>query len=251
MHGRDLTAVKQRAIDNLAAAGVRVTLLHVMARDLNEDATGGLLELMRTNDNILSLTVQTMTYTGQGGGGFPDRRHMPVDEAAQVICEHSGGELRFERFRVAPGGASAVLSDLLHAPRQRPDAAVCTIRGRSEVERLMSESYLIRPGGEERFFRDVVDDLYARGDEEYLPILRRVAGPTVSGRGVAGRVRSAADRRGIGAHGLCARAHGRGYVRLLAGDDVSGPCAGRPGRLIPACTYNLFYRMKDERFYVC
>ncbi len=23
-----------------------------------------------------------------------------------------------------------------------------------------------------------------------------------------------------------------------------------PGRLIPACTYNLFYRMKDERFYV-
>ena len=22
-----------------------------------------------------------------------------------------------------------------------------------------------------------------------------------------------------------------------------------PGRLIPACTYNLFYRMKDERFY--
>jgi hypothetical protein len=22
-----------------------------------------------------------------------------------------------------------------------------------------------------------------------------------------------------------------------------------PGRLVPACTYNLLYRMKDERFY--
>ena len=67
---RDLTEVKQQAIENLARAGVRMTLLQVLIRDVNENALPHLFELMRTNENILSLTIQTMTYTGQGGGRF-------------------------------------------------------------------------------------------------------------------------------------------------------------------------------------
>ena len=70
LHGRDLVGVKRRAIENLARAGVRMTLLNVLIRDVNEYTLADLLELMREHDHILSLTVQTMTYTGQGGGTF-------------------------------------------------------------------------------------------------------------------------------------------------------------------------------------
>jgi len=65
LHGRDLVATKLRAIDNLTRAGVRMTLLNVMVRGVNESAAGQLLELMRGNEAVLSLTIQTMTYTGR------------------------------------------------------------------------------------------------------------------------------------------------------------------------------------------
>ena len=41
-------------------------------------------------------------------------------------------------------------------------------------------------------------------------------------------------------------------IRKATGGLVDYPdlVPAEPGRLIPACTYNLFYRMLDERFYV-
>ena len=51
---------------------------------------------------ILSLTVQTMTYTGQGGGRFPLARHIPVHEAARIVCRESGGTLQAEDFTTRP-----------------------------------------------------------------------------------------------------------------------------------------------------
>jgi len=68
LHGADLVETKLKAIENLGRAGVRMTLLNVLIRGVNEDVPGRLLDLMRRQDHILSLTVQTMTYTGQGGG---------------------------------------------------------------------------------------------------------------------------------------------------------------------------------------
>ena len=102
LHGRDLVDVKLRAIENLTRAGAKMTLLNVMVRGVNEDAAAGLIELLRTNDNILSLTVQTMTYTGQGGGTFPRARHIPVDEAARIVSAHSGGQIRLDDFVTRP-----------------------------------------------------------------------------------------------------------------------------------------------------
>ena len=76
-HGVDLVETKLRAIENLGKAGVRMTLLNVLARGQNEDVPARLLDLMRTRDHILSLTVQTMTYTGQGGRAVPPGQAHP------------------------------------------------------------------------------------------------------------------------------------------------------------------------------
>ena len=97
LHGRDLTDVKRRAIENLTAAGVKMTLLCVLIHDCNEPVLTDILRLMRENDRILSLTVQTMTYTGQGGGRFPEG------------AAHSGRSRRPNRFAnvlKAPSGST-------------------------------------------------------------------------------------------------------------------------------------------------
>lgn len=102
LHGRDLVGVKRQAIENLARAGVRMTLLNVLIRDVNEDSLADLVNLMREYDHILSLTVQTMTYTGQGGGQFAKAKHIPVDESAEILCRQTDGWIAPSDFTDRP-----------------------------------------------------------------------------------------------------------------------------------------------------
>ena len=64
----------------------------VLVGGVNKDELGKLLELLADYENVRSLTIQTMTYTGQGGGALPERRHIPVDEAARTICKQNDSD---------------------------------------------------------------------------------------------------------------------------------------------------------------
>ncbi|MCL2701773.1 MAG: radical SAM protein [Phycisphaerae bacterium] len=256
LHGRDLVAVKRQAIDNLTAAGVRMTLLTVLIRDVNEDALGGIWSLMRQNDNVLSLTVQTMTYTGQGGGSFPNTGHIPVDEAARIVCEQTGGELTFTDFVTRPS-THPLCYLVSYALKAGPSNSAGTnilpfarIASPDRLADLIRDSYLVRPEEGQEFFADMINPLYAQGNSEHLATLREL----VERLYPVGKSLSAFERQRIAESAVrtvyihahmdeetfdCSRA-------MMCPDLVP---AG-PGRLIPACTYNLFNRMQDERFYV-
>jgi len=249
LHGRDLVDIKLKAIENLTRAGVRMTLLNVMIRDTNEDAIAGIFDLMRQNDQILSLTVQTMTYTGQGGGQWASRKHLPVDEATKIVCEQSGGMLNVADFMPRPSThplcyslCYMIKSDDAFLPFLRFAAA-------EDIAPLLQDSYLIRLGDDDTFFRDAIDNLYARGDTENLAVFRKLVedlyppGQALSQFQRQERAESAIRTVYIHSHMDedtfdCSRA-------MLCGDLV--PAA--PGKLIPACTYNMFYRQQDPRFY--
>lgn len=250
LHGRDVVEAKLRAIDNLTRAGVKMTLLNVMVRGVNEDAAGGILDLMRENDNILSLTVQTMTYTGQGGGSFLDRRRMPVDEAARTVCRASGGEVEFTDF--GPRPSAHPLCYLTCYMLKQGDRFVPFARFAppEKILALMKDSYLIRLESEHDFFRDAMNDLYAKGEDEGLRVFRRLVEelyPPGKAPSVFARQRIAESAvRTVYVHAHmdedtfdCTRA-------MLCPDQVPT----EPGSFVPACVYNLFLRMKDERFYV-
>jgi len=248
-HGRDVVAAKLQAIENLTRAGCRMTLLCVLIHGLNEDVPGRILGLMRENDNILSLTVQTMTYTGRGGGRFPDRRHVPVDEATRLVCEHSGGELTPADFSPRPSAhplCYAVSYLLKDDGRFVPFARLAP---REKVEEFLGDSYLARLEKREDLIRETIDGLYARGETAHLKIFRALTEKLFPRSGVLdafARQRLAEESvRTVYIHAHmdedtfdCSRA-------MLCPDLVPA----EPGRLIPACTYNLFYRMRDERFY--
>jgi hypothetical protein len=250
LHGRDLTAVKLQAIENLARAGVRMTLLNVLIRDVNENALGDLVELLREHDHILSLTVQTMTYTGQGGGGFPRARHIPVDEAAAILCRQSGGMLDPGDFTDRPS-AHPLCYRICYLLKSGDELLPFTrFAPREEVRNLLADSYLLRPAVAEDFFTEAINRLYADGETEHLATLRGLVEQLYPrGRAIDDFQRQRLAEQSVRTIYLhahmdedtfdCSRA-------MLCPDLVPA----EPGRWIPACTYNLFYRMQDERFFV-
>ncbi len=250
IHGCDLVATKLKAIENLTRAGVKMTLLNVMIRGVNEGAIADLFALLGSNDSILSLTVQTMTYTGQGGGRIVERAHIPVDEAARTVCRGSSGALAFTDFLTRP--SAHPLCYLTCYMLKIGDQLLPFARFAPEERLLawMRDSYLIRLEGEESFFRDVINDLYAQGDRRQLKLFREMI-DTLYPPGVVLDVferQRVAERlvRTVYVHTHMDESNFDCSRAMMCPDLV--PAA--PGRLIPACTYNLFYRMKDERFYV-
>ncbi len=250
LHGRDITSEKQQALENLTRAGVKVTLLNVLVQDLNEAALGTLLDLLNRHDNVLSLTVQTMTYTGQGGGIFPRSRHIPVDLAARKICDQSHGQLAFTDFINRP--AAHPLCYLVCYLLKNDHRLIPFTRFTSpdQIAAFIQDSYLMRPDSGQDFFSDVINRLYADGNTDFLGVLRKLVErlyPPQSPLTHFERQKvaeSAVKTIYIHAHMDedtfdCSRA-------MSCPDLV--PAA--PGRLIPACTYNLFYRQQDERFFV-
>jgi uncharacterized radical SAM superfamily Fe-S cluster-containing enzyme len=248
--GADLVDIKKRAIENLSRAGVGMTLLYVMVRGVNESDSGALLDMMCANDRILGITIQTMTHTGQGGGAWPDRRHIPVDEAVAILCSHSGGRLQFSDFVSRPSAhplcylSCYLLKDgpggLLPLARHLP---------REEIEKLTHDSYLPRPDNQQELFRRLIDECYAHGEKEHTRTYRRMMErlyPPGRALSLFERQRTAEDlARTIYVHTHmdednfdCSRA-------MHCPDLVPT----EPGRFVPACTYNLFYRRRDPRFF--
>jgi len=209
----------------------------------------GLFDLMRTNDNILSLTVQTMTYTGAGGGRWAERRHLPVDAAVRIVCEQSGGMLEPCDFMPRPSAHPLcyALSYLVKSGETfLPFLRFATPQ---RLAGMLADSYLIRLRDDDTFFREAIDELYARGETENLAVFRKLVEDLYPRDGslseFARQRRSEQAVRTVYVHAHmdedtfdCSRA-------MSCPDLVPT----EPGRLVPACTYNLFYRMQDERFY--
>jgi uncharacterized radical SAM superfamily Fe-S cluster-containing enzyme len=191
-----------------------------------------------------------MTYTGQGGGRFPRSQPIPIDEAARMVCRESGEDLSFADFMSRPSAhplCYLVCYLLKTGNRLLPFTRFAP---REEIRGLLDDSYLLRPASAEASFRDAIDGLYAAGETELLASLRQLVERLYPpGRAISDFERqrlAEASVRTIYLHAHmdedtfdCSRA-------MLCPDLVPA----EPGRLIPACTYNLFYRMQDPRFYV-
>ncbi|MHC4608457.1 MAG: hypothetical protein ACYTAF_16215 [Planctomycetota bacterium] len=113
----------------------------------------------------------------------------------------------------------------------------------------MADSYLARLGDDEDLFRRGIDELYARGETERLGVFRALTEKLFP----RGRALDAFERQRAAESAVRAV-----YVHAHMDEDTFD-CSrammcpdlvpAEPGRLIGACAYNLFYRMKDERFY--
>ena len=257
LHGRDLTEIKLRAIENLTQAGVKMTLLGVMTRGKNEEFFGTLFDRMLESDNILSLTIQTMTWTGQGefsggtsaNGSNSTPRHIPVDEATKILCRQSHGILTPDDFTRRPS-AHPLCYRIAYLLKCGETAVPLTrLADREVIESMLSDSYLLRPGDTDVFFRDMIDRAYADGKDEELRALRTLLESLFpKDRALSDFERQAIAEASIRTVYIHTHMDEDNFdaARAMTCPDL---VPAEPGQFIPACTYNLFYRMKDPRFY--
>ena len=251
IHGRGVTMHKQRALDNLQRFGVGTTLINVMIRGVNDDEIGEIIRLAKTHSVVRSVTVQTMTFTGNGGRNFKPRETMPLDGAAKAIEVATKGEMQGSDFFAHTSAHPLCYSVAYYLKDGENYRSLTDFLSIDELRSMLAQGYLLKPGENGReLFRQGIDRLWADGDpSNLLPAVRRLVDRMYpAGGSLTGAERQAAAEQGL----LAVYLHSHmdedtlDLARLaVCPDQVPDP----EGRLISACAYNLFYRQKDARFW--
>ncbi len=251
LHGRDVVGVKRKALENLERFGVGTTLLNVMSRSVNEDEIGDIIALAGTHSVVRSITVQNMTFTGRGGGAFSPRHHLPLDGAARAIEEATRGEMRRDHFFPHPAAHPLCYSVAYYLKTNGGYRSFTDFVTVSQLRDMLVGGYLLRPTAETfETLRTALDRLWA---EEADPSLLRELKGLLSRMYPPGSTVSEFERQRIAEESvLTVYVHAHmdedtlDLARLVACPDQ---VPDSDGRMIPACAYNIFYRMQDERFY--
>jgi hypothetical protein len=119
----------------------------------------------------------------------------------------------------------------------------------ARIAGLLSDSYLPRLAGDPGFIRDLANEAVAKGvDSAHLAALRGLIAACHPAKPLAEaeRQRRAEERvRSIYVHAHMDEDTFDASRAMCCPDLVPT----EPGRFVPACTYNLFHRMRDPRFY--
>jgi uncharacterized radical SAM superfamily Fe-S cluster-containing enzyme len=104
LRGRgELAAVKRRLVDDVLAAGGRVSLTLTLARGVNEGELGSALELLFANDGVMSLMVQPLAALGPAAAPARDALDgITIPEVIERLAAASGGVLRAADFTPLP-----------------------------------------------------------------------------------------------------------------------------------------------------
>lgn len=252
LHGKDIVAEKKKALEHLEKHDVQTTVLMVLVGGVNEDEIGDILDLSLKKDFIRSLTIQTMAYTGQGGGGFNPRRHIPVDGVERRISHATSGRIPVDNFVPLPT-AHPLCYGVCYLLMDTEDNAI-SFTDLFDTETLvshLSDGYLLKPSERlEDDLRATIDRLWSEGgNENKLAVLKTLLKKMYP----AGKNYSVSERQRLAEKMIKTI-----YVHAHMDEDTYeiGRAIRCPDQvpvhaeqLVGACNYNLFYRMKDERFW--
>jgi uncharacterized radical SAM superfamily Fe-S cluster-containing enzyme len=250
LHGVDLVQAKLDALDMLEQHRIPTTLLHVLVPGVNDDEMGTWLDLLARKSFVRSLTIQTMTYTGQGGASFQPRRLIPVDEVERLIEAASRGAIAVPDFIPLPTahplcyGVSYLLAG--------EDALFPMTRlvSRAELGAMARDGYLLHPtDAAEDAMKAALDRLWSEG---LAPGLLQACKRMLVAVYPPGPPLDVYERQ----------RRGEAFVKTIfvhAHMDEDTYEIGRAMRcpdqvvtpddcLIGACNYNLMYRMPDPLF---
>ncbi len=255
IHGQDIVDIKLKALDNLEKYDIGTTLLNVMAAEVNDDEIGSVIDLAVEKKNVRSVTIQTMTFTGHGGGQFTPRTYMPIDGAQARIEQTTGGMVRSANFFPHPAAHSLCYSVgyFFRAPAPRNLISFTEMLSPQELRSILGGRYFMHPDGEfESRTQEAIMDMWTRGQDksDVFRNLKRLMGALYP----PGTNLSPFERQRIAEREVLTiyiHAHmdedNLDLGRLKLCTDLV-PDVNRT--FVPACAYNLFYRMKDERFWV-
>lgn len=249
IYGTDIVDMKKKALETIEKLDIPTTLLIVCIKGINESEAADISSFYLKKSFIKSITIQNMTYTGNNGSVFEPREHITIDEVEKLLAVK-------EDFSVSdffPLGSYHPLcySVAYYASVKEKLIPLTKILG---VDLLINNSkncYLLEP--DKNFSRDFLEGLnrlWAEGeDEEIILALKK----TVKDLYPADR-EIAAEERTEKIESMTKMIYIHPHMdednfdidRVSACGDL---VPDESGRMVPACSYNLLYRQKDERFW--
>jgi len=251
IHGKDIVDVKLKALENLSKYNIGVTLLNVMIKGINDHEIFDIINLSQKYANIRSITIQNMTFTGQGGTRFQPRERLTLDVAAETIEAQSMGMIKRDHFFPLPANHPLCYSIAYFFKDDTRLYSFTDILSVEELMDIVGPHYLIHPDDQ---FHDTLQDAMARSwanheNKELLLLIKKL----LKSMYPKDKTLTPFERQRIAeASILTVYIHAHmdeenfDMSRIVCCTDLV-PVDGK--RLIPACAYNLFYRMKDERFW--
>ncbi len=255
MLGRDTVKTKLRALELLGKHGVTTTILPAVARGYNDGEVGDLLRLVLDRPHICSLELHTLSFTGQGGAGFPRQARITVPDLHRLIDEATVGEITGDDFVPSPLAHPHCysicyllrLDDGGYVPMAR------LLSPRRLYELLGDSLYMEANDTLEEVFREVIDTLWA--DPDRLPqseaALRTIKG-LLKEMFPTGELLTVEQRQRIAERSAKAiYIHSHMDEETFDAARMPHCCVAVPetdGRYIPTCAYNVLYRQRDPRF---
>ncbi len=184
LRGRDLRAVKARALDNLRAHGVPVTLVCTVQRGVNDDQVGALVEFGMRDSIVRGISFQPLAFFGRTDGADPSRR-VTLTGVLKRLEKQTGGMIRTDDFIPLPCNVERVAFTLL----LREGSRFVPITRKADVRKYVS----LLPNTLAFYAQDV---------------LKNAAGAALSGEGGCDCLRFVKDfvpLAGLGAKALVAR----------------------------------------------
>jgi uncharacterized radical SAM superfamily Fe-S cluster-containing enzyme len=112
LRGRDLLAIKEKALNNLAEAGIDVILVATVVQGVNDGEIGDILRYGLRHPTVLGVSYQPVTFCGRHQYS-PDPLHrITLPDVLHSLEDQTGGILR--------------VSDFLPAPCPHPTCSACT-----------------------------------------------------------------------------------------------------------------------------
>ncbi|MGE5679738.1 MAG: radical SAM protein [Bacillota bacterium] len=261
LHGSDILDYKIKALNNLEKYNIPVTLLNVSVKDLNDKEIGSFVKLMLEKDFIRSLTIQNMTYTGFGGGNFynggdSERKHLTLDEVIKNISAAYPEHISKNDFVPLPGSHPLCYSVNYLFNMEGQILPLRRLFSEEEYAAILGKKYLIHPDDNfHLMLMNKINEIWSNGSDIWERDKKlKVLKDFISILYPIGRNLNAFERQRI------AEKHIKTiYIHSHMDEDTFDISRiSRCGdlvpdvnkRFIPACSYNLFYRMKDERFWV-
>jgi len=249
IHGMDVVAIKRKALEVLEQLNIPTTILTVCIKNVNEEEVAEIVGTYIPKDFIRSVTIQNMTYTGQNGSLFEPREHITMDEVESVVARNPGFS---EKDFISPASYHPLCYSqayyLVHEGKALPFTLVLP----PERLRALTEGryYLTADQGIALEFLNGLNELWASGqNEDLLRGFRKLLIELQQAEQLGAGQRNALAERMVKV--VCIHPHmdtdNFDIDRVNRCGDV---VPDESGRMIPACSYNLLYRQKDERFWV-
>jgi len=89
LRGADLSSIRRKALERLNALGLSTTLVMTVARGINDEEIGALIDFAAAQPCVRGVTIQPLQFAGRTEGCDPDVRRLTLTEVRSRILEQS------------------------------------------------------------------------------------------------------------------------------------------------------------------